>query len=148
MTEHWFYHLESAPIEAVLPNLLEKSIEKGWRVLVKTDDEGLSYFDDFLWSYRDDSFLPHGRDDEPQADQNPIILSTNGSGAQGADVVFITDGSDMENLDGVQRCIFLINGRSEQAVNEARARWTRLKKFEADMSYWQQTDRGGWEKKA
>jgi len=33
--EYWFYHLEASTIEGVLPGLLEKTRQKGWRALVK-----------------------------------------------------------------------------------------------------------------
>ena len=34
MTEILFYHLQRQPIERVLPGMLEKSLERGWRVIV------------------------------------------------------------------------------------------------------------------
>lgn len=148
MTEHWFYHLEHATVESVLPMLLEKSLERDWRCLVKTTPDTLSYYNDFLWSFRDDSFLPHSRDDEPLADLNPVILSANADVAKGVDVVILLGGQDIENFNGVTRCMFMINGKNAEDVQNARARWARLKKFGADLSYYQQDDRGRWQKKA
>lgn len=148
MTEHWFYHLEGATVEAVLPDLLEKTLQRSWTALVKTNADKLADLDSYLWTYRDDSFLPHGREDEPLADQQPIRLSATATSADGADVVLITDGSEVDDMTGVTRCIFMINGRSETAVKEARARWTRLKNAGATITYYQQNDRGQWAKKA
>ena len=148
MTEHWFYHLEHATVESVLPMLLEKSLEKGWRCLVKTTPDTLQYFDEFLWSFKDDSFLPHGRDDEPLADLSPVILSSTLQAADGADVVILLGGEDIEELSGVTRCLFMINGKNSDDVQNARARWVRLKKLGANLSYYQQDDRGRWQKKA
>jgi DNA polymerase III subunit chi len=34
MTEVLFYHLQGMSLESVLPPLLEKSLERGWRVVV------------------------------------------------------------------------------------------------------------------
>jgi len=148
LIDHWFYHLESATIKGVLPALLEKSIARGWSVLIKMDAADMNDMDNFLWTYRDESFLPHGRDDEPQADTHPIRLSATATAADGADVVFIIDGSEVDELKGVSRCIFLINGRNQEAVTQARQRWSRLKKTKASLSYFQQNERGVWEKKA
>ena len=39
MTEVLFYHLENQPVERVLPPLLEKSLERGWRVVVQAASE-------------------------------------------------------------------------------------------------------------
>ena len=57
----YFYHLTRAPLEAVLPMLLEKSVAAGWRVMVRgTDDDRMKWLDERLWLGRDDGFLPHG----------------------------------------------------------------------------------------
>ena len=60
MTEVLFYHLQNMSLENVLPPLLEKSLERGWRVVVQsTSEERADALDAHLWTYRDDSFLPH-----------------------------------------------------------------------------------------
>ena len=147
-TEHWFYHMESASLKAVLPELLEKTLERGWTALVKTSQENLAELDGFLWTYRDEAFLPHGREDEPLADQHPIRLSATATTPDGADIVFITDGSDMADLSGVSRLIYMINGQSDAAVTQARKRWSETKASGAVMSYWQQDGHDKWTKKA
>lgn len=147
-TEHWFYHLESATLESVLPDLLEKVLARGWTALVKTAPDRLADLDNFLWTYRDDAFLPHGRDDEPQVEHHPIRLSSTAQSPDGVDVVVITDGSAFADLSGVTRLIFMINGRSQTAVAEARKRWKQIKQSAVPMSYWQQDGRGQWVKKA
>jgi len=119
MTEYWFYHLETSMLEGVLPELLDKTRSRGWRALVKMPEDRLSHMDKFLWTYKDDSFLPHGRDDEPLADQQPVILSAAATSSTGHD-----------------------------CVQAARAKWKTLKDGGANLSYWQQNDQGRWEKKA
>ncbi len=146
--DYWFYHLEASTIEGVLPGLLEKTLQKGWRALVKLPPEQVKEMDDYLWTYRDDSFLPHGRDDEPQTEQQPITLTGAAQDAAGYQAVFLIGGSDIENMDGVERCLVMINGRSKDDIQRARAQWKALKDTEAKLSYYQQNDRGAWEKKA
>lgn len=147
MTDYWFYHLEASTLEGVLPELLEKTRERGWRSLVKLPESRLSDLDGYLWTYRDDSFLPHGRDDEPQADQNPIILSSEAVSSEGFECLFLIDGEDIEASETTERCIVMINGRSEAAIKQARIKWKALKQSGAQMSYWQQSELGRWEKK-
>ena len=66
MTEVLFYHLQHQPLEAVLPTLLEKTLERGWRAAVQvTTEERMSALDDHLWTFTDESFLPHGTDVSP-----------------------------------------------------------------------------------
>jgi len=127
--EYWFYHLEASTVQGILPGLLEKTREKGWRALVKLPEEQLKEMDDYLWTYKDDSFLPHGRDDEPMAEQQPITLSSNAKTAEGHQAVFLLGGTDIADMS-------------------ERKRWKTLKDTDASLSYYQQNDRGSWEKKA
>jgi DNA polymerase-3 subunit chi len=146
--EYWFYHLEASTIEDVLPGLLEKTREKGWRALVKLPDAHLAEMDSYLWTYKADSFLPHGRDDEPMAELQPITLSSSVDTAAGYQAVFLLGGSDVSETSNVERCMVMINGRSESDVVRERNRWKSLKPKGATLSYYQQNDHGGWSKKA
>ncbi len=146
--EYWFYHLEASTIEGVLPGLLEKTLQKGWRALVKLPAEQLKEMDDYLWTYKDDSFLPHGRDDEPMAEQQPITLSASATSAFEHQAVFLLGGENVSDMSGVERCMVMINGRSQDDVLRERKRWKALKETGASLSYYQQNDRGSWEKKA
>lgn len=133
----------------MLPDLLGKTLGKGWRALVRfKDGEDLAAWDEYLWTYRDDSFLPHGREDEGRADLQPILLANQTADASGFDAVFLLDGADIAALSGVSRVMVMIDGRSENSINRERARWKTLKETGALMSYWQQGPGGGWEKKA
>ena len=148
MTEYWFYHLEASTLEGVLPGLLDKTRERGWQSLVKVPENRLAELDDYLWTYKDDAFLPHGRDDEPLSDNQPILLSSAANDSGAAQCVFLIDGTRLEVGPKVERCMVMINGRSDEAVQAAREFWKELKTTDATISYWQQNDRGGWEKKA
>lgn len=146
--DYWFYHLEQASIEAVLPQLLEKTQDKGWRALVKMSEARLPQMDKYLWTYRDNSFLPHGRDDEPLSDRQPICLSSSAATSGAADCVLLLDQTEIDMEDSAARCIILIEGQKSDSVSHERARWKRLKADGAEMSYWQQNDRGEWKKMA
>ena len=57
----WFYHLESQPLHAVLPVLVEKTLNRGWRAILRfSTQERLEAIDGALWTYREEFFLPHG----------------------------------------------------------------------------------------
>ena len=147
-TDYWFYHLEVSTLEGVLPGLLEKTLSKGWRALVKLPESKLAELDSFLWTFRDDSFLPHGREDEPQAELQPILLSATAESAKGFDAVFLLDGAEIEDMEGVSRAMVMINGRAAEDVQRERGRWKALKETGASLAYYLQDDRGRWEKKA
>ena len=94
MTEILFYHLQRQPIERVLPALLEKSLERGWRVIVQAaSEERIEALDAHLWTFRDDAFLPHGVWRDPEAREQPILLTVNDDNPNQASVRFLIDGA-------------------------------------------------------
>lgn len=146
--EVWFYHLERTGLDQVLPELLEKTLARGWKAIVRARQaERVEHLDGWLWSYRDESFLPHGPDDEPGAARQPILLTTGFENPNGADALFLVDGADPGELAGYARCVVLFDGRDEAALAAARAQWSQVKGRGLPVSYWRQRDRG-WEKQA
>jgi DNA polymerase-3 subunit chi len=148
MTDVWFYHLERSGPEQVLPELLEKTLARGWRALVRSvAAERIERLDDWLWSYRDDSFLPHGLAGEPHAERQPILLTAEVENPNEAHALFLLDGAEFGEIGGYTRCIVLFDGRDEPALVKARAQWSQAKAQGYSCSYWRQAARG-WEKQA
>jgi DNA polymerase III subunit chi len=150
MTEILFYHLQRQPIERVLPALIEKSLERGWRVVIQAaSEERVEALDAHLWTYRDDSFLPHGTWREAEAAQQPILLTVNDDNPNGAVVRFLLDGAPVpSDAAAYQRIVLLFDGDDPDAVDAARARWSDAKKGGFDVTYWQPDERGRWQRKA
>jgi DNA polymerase-3 subunit chi len=147
-TEAWFYHLERTGLDQALPELLEKTLRRGWKALVRVRGaERLQHLDGWLWSYRDDSFLPHAPDDEPGAERQPILLTTGFENANRADALFLVDGAEPGDLSGYARCVVLFDGADEAQLAVARAQWSAVKATGVAVSYWKQQARG-WEKQA
>jgi len=145
--EYWFYHLEHTSLESALPTLLEKSLANDWRVRVQFGESAaMAHMDRYLWTYKEDSFLPHGREDQPGAEDHPIVLSATPAPAN-ADVVFLIGAAQAGQMDGVKRCITMVDSRNEDSRMAARSRWKDAKDNGADVSYWQQDDRGKWAKR-
>ena len=96
MTEVLFYHLKGQTPEQVLPALLQKSLERGWRVVVQaSSDERVEALDAHLWTWRDDSFLPHGTSRDAEPAEQPIMLTASADNPNGATVRFLVDGAEM-----------------------------------------------------
>lgn len=147
-TEVWFYHLERTGLEQALPELLEKTLQRGWKALVRVRAaERLQHLDGWLWTYRDESFLPHAADDEPGAARQPILLTTGFENANGADALFLVDGAEPGELSGYARCVVLFDGADAAQLAVARAQWSAVKATGVAVSYWKQQARG-WEKQA
>ncbi len=147
--EVWFYHLERTGLDQALPELLDKTLARGWKAIVRaTSTDRLEHLDGWLWSYREDSFLPHGLDSEPQAARQPVLLTTANDNPNGADALFLIDGAEPGDLDGYARCLVLFDGRDDSQLGLARRQWSALKKSSASLSYWKQSPEGRWEKQA
>ena len=147
MSEVLFYHLEGQPLERVLPQLLEKTVERGWRAVVETSSrERAEAIDALLWTYRDDSFLPHGvGGSDTDADQ-PVLIATGEENPNGATVRFYVDRTVPQATDGYQRVVYLFSGHDPDAVTEARTAWKALQAGN-ELTYWQQDASGRWVKR-
>lgn len=150
MTEVVFYHLLRKPLESALPPLLEKSRERGWRVVIQAgSDERVDALDAHLWTYDDQSFLPHGTARDAEAAAHPILLTTSDHNPNGATVRFLIDGVPMPpDAQSYDRIVLLFDGEDEDAVATARARWGEAKALGFEVTYWQPDEQGRWVKKA
>jgi len=147
--EVWFYHLERTGLDQALPELLDKTLAKGWRAVVRAGSaDRIEHLDGWLWSYRDDSFLPHGVDGEANIARQPILLTTQTDNANQAQALFLIDGVEPSALDGYSRCLVLFDGKDDEQLARARRQWKALKDAGATLSYWKQGGQGGWEKQA
>jgi DNA polymerase-3 subunit chi len=151
MTELLFYHLQRQPIERVLPPLLEKSLERGWRVVVQLGSEQrVDALDAHLWTYRDDGFLPHGTSREPTAAAQPILLTVAADNPNQANVRFLLEGAAMPaDATSYDRIVLLFDGEDPDALTAARERWSAAKQQSGfELTYWQADDNGRWQRKA
>lgn len=144
-----FYHLETRPLEAVLPVLLDKTLERGWKAVVEVGSpERLEVLDTALWTYADDSFLPHGVADGGDRDAlQPILLINGPDNPNSANVRFYVDRATPTKGAAYDRLVYMFNGHDPDAVTEARDVWRNLKS-EYELTYWQQDTNGRWAKKA
>ena len=147
MTEILFYHLKGQTPEQVLPALLQKSLERGWRVVVQaSSDERVEALDAHLWTWRDDAFLPHGTWRDAEAAEQPIVLTVNEENPNGATVRFLVDGASLSGKAtpamSASCCCSMATIRRRSRV--ARARWSEAKAAGAEVTYWQADENGRW----
>ncbi|CDN47251.1 MULTISPECIES: DNA polymerase III subunit chi [Neorhizobium] len=149
MTEVLFYHLTESKLEDALPALLEKSVERGWKVAVQTSgDVRRDFLDAHLWTFREDSFLPHGTDASPMAEAQPVLLTSAAENGNGATVRFLVDGAEPPPIADYDRIVFMFDGYDAVQLDNARAQWKKLKGEGHALTYWQQSEEGRWVKKA
>ena len=150
MTEILFYQLKGQTPEQVLPPLLAKSLERGWRVVVQaSSDERVEALDAHLWTWRDDAFLPHGTWRDAEAAEHPIVLTVNDETPNRATVRFLVDGAAMAtDVSAYDRIVLLFDGDDPDALEMARKRWTDAKGRGAEVTYWQADEHGRWRRQA
>ncbi len=149
MTEVRFYHLQRRSLEQALPRILEKVLERNWRAVVRAGSpERVDALNQHLWTYDAASFLPHGSARDGFADQQPVWLTCEDENPNGATVLILVDGVDAASATAFELVCDLFDGNDAEAVLAARERWKRCKAAGHALTYWQQNDRGGWEKRA
>ena len=111
--------------------------------------ERIAHLDDWLWAWRDDSFLAHGSDeDAASAPRQPILLTTGEGNLNGAQALFIIDGAEPGDISPYQRCVVIFDGRDEAALAQARQRWSAFKAAGSPVAFWRQGENRGWERQA
>ena len=145
MTEISFYHLQSLPVERALPKLMERVLAGGMRALVRSENpDRLKSLNEAMWTYEPASFLPHGTN---KPEQQPILLSEKDDNKNEATVLVLLDNLKPDDVSAYDRVLYMFEG-DDPSVVKAREHWTAWKDADNDVTYWQQSPEGKWEKKA
>ena len=99
-----------------------------------------------LWTYDDDSFLPHGQAEAPGLDiiRQPILLSEAINNVNEAKAVFLMDGTDAPVDAPFERCMVMFDGGDTQTRSKARTQFKAASDAGLVTRYFQQTQSGGW----
>jgi DNA polymerase-3 subunit chi len=143
MTDIRFYHLTRKTLEQALPELLEKTFERGLRAVVLTGSpERAEALTQHLWTYNPNNFLPHGNAKDGNAERQPIWLTAEDERPNNASFLFLTDGASSARLGDYERVCDIFDGNDDNALSEARRRWASCKENGHSLTYWKQTDTG------
>jgi DNA polymerase-3 subunit chi len=154
MTEALFYHLEVRSLEDVLPGLLERARERGWKAVVRVGSaERMQALDAYLWTYAEQSFLAHGTAADGHGLRQPIWLTTEDDNSNRAEVLFLTGGARLDDWSALTakdffRIVLIFDGRDGNALEAARRAWRAAKAAEFEVTYWKESSTGKWEKQA
>ncbi len=152
MSEVLFYHLERRTLDDVLPGLVEKTLERGWRALIRAESaDRAQALDNLLWTYSEETFLPHAQLGDGNARRQPVLITVEQQNANDANVLFLVGGALPPAWDGADtksltRIVLMFDGRDTQAVANARAAWRAAKDAAHEATYWKESATGKWEK--
>ncbi len=145
-----FYHLTRSPAARLVPLLLGKSLQAGWRVELRgTDRARMARLDDELWLA--EGFLPHGMAGGPHDAAQPVLLTVAGEGhggAAAAECLIALDGAAVapEECTAAQRLCIVFDGNDPPALDRARDQWRSLTGAGIASEYWSEAG-GRWERK-
>jgi len=152
VTETLFYHLERRGLDDVLSGLVEKTLERGWRAVIRAESaERAEAIDNLLWTYSDQTFLPHAQAGDGDSAQQPVLITVEEANANNAQILFVVGGARPPAWDGeaaraLARIVLMFDGRDPEAVQAARAAWKGARDAGHDVTYWKETPGGKWEK--
>lgn len=140
-----FYQLTSAPLGKVLPKLVEKIYEQRQRILVLcSNEETVQAFNEGLWTYRPNSFLPHGTSKEGNAENQPIWLSSKAEPLNGATVCVSIEPKKLEELSRFETVVYLFESSRNAAFISL---WKECQNKKIDSVFWDQGVEGAWVQK-
>lgn len=142
-----FYHLTELPLERALPQIAEKVLATGGRLVIVADEEGQrARLDQLLWGYAPESFLPHGQAGGEDDAHQPVLIADMPAATNGARNIALADGIWREEALAFDRAFHFFD---EERIAEARAAWKGLADRDGvERNYWKQNDTGRWEKAA
>jgi DNA polymerase-3 subunit chi len=149
LTETLFYHLERRSLDDVLPGLIEKTLDRGWRAVIRTESsERADAIDTLLWTYNEQTFLAHAQSGDGDPQRQPVMITVEDENPNGANVLFCVGGA-IPSWDAVKeltRVVLMFDGRDAEALDRARAAWKNARAAGHDVTYWKESASGKFEK--
>src|SRR5690242_17594034 len=151
LPEILFYCLERKSIEDIIPGLLERTTERGWRAIVRVDStERMNSLDSYLWTYSDQSFLAHGTPETAHPSRQPIYLTTGNENPNAARVLFLAGGEipsdwDTSGIANFSRVVVLFDGQNPELLKAARDSYANAARRGGSAVFWRQNASGKWE---
>ena len=154
MTETLFYQLDRRSLDDVLPGLVEKSLERGWKALIRVDSsERADTIDSLLWTYSEQTFLPHAQAGDGNPKRQPVLITVEEDNPNDANVLFLIGGVapppwNAAETKSLTRVVLMFDGRDGDALGRARTHWKDAKAAGHDVTYWKESASGKFEKQA
>jgi DNA polymerase-3 subunit chi len=148
MTEIRFYHLQQDTTTKAVPEILGKAVEKGLKILLKLPDEArCQFYDDWLWRYQADSFIPHGAIGDRFGEAQMVWLDTKHDPPNEATMAMVVEEADMPPLDKFDMVCLVFDSENQHRLDRARDLWAEYKKQpDLALTYWKQQNNGSWKR--
>ena len=139
MKEIFFYNTESRDFLKDIALLTEKLFKLGLKVLIICPDDTVSsFFDDFLWSYKEDSFVPHIVVDKNYNQLETIIISKAQLDIESFKTLIVFNGSTVDTVycNKFDKTYYFFDNNKQNERKMARAIWKEAINLGSRCKYW------------
>ena len=148
MPEIIFYKTAPLEVEKTLFGLIDKALKNNLNsILIFEDNKKLNLINDFLWTHKQNSFLPHLKDDDEVSTEIdiPIYLTTKEENPYDAKIFFSIDGYVPKKIDNYERLIFIIDSNDDILNEKYKKYYLEIRSDFKDIVFYEKNDNGGWE---
>ena len=140
MSEIYFYNTSSRDFLRDITLLIERLYLLEHKVIVLCPDNNVSAIvDDYLWSYKDESFLPHSIADQDHSELDSIIISSHQLNLDFYKILIVFKGSSIsfDYSNNFEKVYYFFDDNSNDEREIARTLWKEAKKSGTKCKYWQ-----------
>ena len=135
----YFYNSSQRDIVADIAVLAEKLFLKNDSILIFcTDQETVSVVDDFLWAYREDSFIPHSIKNNEKPSGYSILITTSIDERYEYDILLVLNGGLIKEKDWQKftKIYYFFDDQDNKEKENARYMWKTFSSLNAECKYW------------
>jgi DNA polymerase-3 subunit chi len=129
MTEVLFVEVTARRMEMRACEIAERTYTQGKRLqIIVADQSQARRLDDLLWTFRPDSFVPHGLfEEEKDQPPQPVVITTNLEPIPGIETLLMLNYCPIELVGQFSQVIHLIIVDNQERLQASREYWTQLK---------------------
>ena len=135
----FFYNVSHRDVVADIAWLAENIFKKKNRIVIFcTDQETTEVVDDFLWSTRDDSFIPHSKKKDGKDTFDPILVTADLDGSYEHNVLLALNGVLIKEKDWQRfaKIYYFFDDQDIKEKENARSMWKSFSSLNIDCKYW------------
>ena len=135
----FFYKSSHRDVVRDIAWLTESIFKKNNRIVIFcTDQETAEVVDDFIWSYRDDSFIPHSIKKHRETSLDPILVTTDLDGSYEHNVLLALNGVLIKEKDWQRfaKVYYFFDDQDSREKENARAMWKSFSSLAVNCKYW------------
>ncbi|MDC3081804.1 DNA polymerase III subunit chi [Paracoccaceae bacterium] len=135
----FFYNSSHRDVVTDIAWLTQNIFTKNNRIVIFcTDQDTVEVVDDFLWSYRDDGFIPHSIKKHGETSLDPILVTTDLDGGYEHNILLALNGVLIEEKDWQRfaKIYYFFDDQDNKEKENARSMWKSFSSLDVDCKYW------------